>query len=84
MADMSDQPKACPVAHGGTLQGDGTRVVKLNKDATNLLEAAASGNGGVTVSSDGMVKDPETHAEAGYITLKVGTATFQIPFYATA
>lgn len=56
--------------------GDGT--------FTNLLEVAASGDGGVTVSGDGMTKDPESATEDGYITIKVGTTSYQIPIYAVA
>ena len=47
-----------------------------------FVKAVASGDGGITVSDDGMVKDPETNTEAGYIEFQVGNVTYQIPFYA--
>ena len=50
---------------------------------TNFLEVAADGDGGATLGT-GMFKDPETHEEAGYLTVKVGAVSYQIPFYATS
>jgi hypothetical protein len=49
--------------------------------ATNLLEVDASGDGGVTVSTDGMTKDPEGTVEDGYITILVGSTGYQIPIW---
>lgn len=49
-----------------------------------FLKAAASGAGGVTVGSDGMFKDPETHTEAGYILIDIAGTEYEIPFYAKA
>jgi len=54
--------------------GDGT--------FTNFLEVAATGDGGVTVGSDGMTKNPESNTEDGYITVKVGSTSYQVPIYA--
>ena len=51
---------------------------------TGFIRASASGAGGVTVSSDGMFKDPETNTEAGYIVIRVGTTDYEVPFYAKA
>jgi len=56
--------------------GDGT--------FTNFLEVAATGDGGVTVGSDGMNRDPQTHTEDGFITIKVGSTSYEIPFYVAA
>lgn len=55
-------------------KGEGTFV--------NLLEVAASGDGGVTVGLDGMDKNPQSDNEAGYVTIKAGAASYQMPFYA--
>ena len=49
---------------------------------TVFVQAVASGDGGITVSADGMTADPETAAEAGYITVKVGSTSYQVPMYA--
>lgn len=51
---------------------------------TGFLRASASGAGGVTVSSDGAFKDPQDDTEAGYITIRVGSTDYQIPFYASS
>lgn len=51
---------------------------------TGFLRAASSGAGGITVSANGMTKDPESDTEAGYITMYVGSTQYQIPFYAIA
>jgi len=49
---------------------------------TNFLEVKASGAAGMTVGADGMFRDPESHTEAGYLTIKVeGGASYEIPFY---
>ena len=80
----------CINAAGGTTArgldtvGTITSILYLRSTTTNFIEASASGKGGVTVSSDGMHRDPEDHAEAGYITIKVGTTTYQVPFYASS
>jgi len=55
--------------------GDGT--------FTNFLEVAASGDGGVTVGTT-MHKDPTTNEEAGFLTIKVGAVSYQIPFWAAS
>lgn len=49
----------------------------------NFLEVAADGDGGVTMGT-GMHRDPESHEEAGYLTIKVGAVSYQIPFYASS
>lgn len=49
-----------------------------------LIWAQASGAGGVVVSSDGMYRDPQDHAEAGYIDIYVGTTCYEVPFYASS
>ena len=51
---------------------------------TGFLRASASGAGGVIVSADGMHKDPSGDAEAGYITIRVGSTDYQVPFYASS
>jgi len=51
---------------------------------SGLIRASASGAGGVMVSADGMFKDPETDAEAGYLKIIVGSTEYQTPFYASA
>jgi len=51
---------------------------------TGLVRATASGDGGITVSADGMFKDPETDTEAGYIIVQVGSTTYQVPMYASS
>lgn len=51
---------------------------------TGLIRASASGAGGIVVSSDGMFKDPQDQAEAGYITIRVGSTDYEIPFYASS
>lgn len=61
-----------------------TSVIECNAPATNILLVGASGDAGVTVSADGMVKDPTNDAEAGYLTMVVGSTSYQIPFWATA
>lgn len=47
-----------------------------------FAQAVASGDGGITVSADGMTANPETAQEAGYITFKVGATSYQVPMYA--
>jgi len=47
-----------------------------------FAKAVASGDGGITVSSDGMTANPETDTEDGYITVQVGSTSYQIPIYA--
>lgn len=49
---------------------------------TNFLEAVASGAAGVTVSSDGMTKNPENDTEDGYLTVLCGGTSYQVPMYA--
>lgn len=61
-----------------------TSVIECNVPATNLILVGASGDGGVTVGSDGMDGDPEGDQEAGYITIVVGSTSYQVPFYATS
>ena len=36
----------------------------------------------VTVGSDGMTKNPESNTEDGYLTVKVGSTSYQVPMYA--
>ena len=48
----------------------------------NFVSFPASGNAGVTISANGMTADPETAAEAGYITIDVDGTSYQIPIYA--
>jgi hypothetical protein len=50
---------------------------------TGFLKAAASGAGGVVVGNM-TAKSPENDAEAGYISIYVGTTRYEIPFYAVA
>ena len=47
-----------------------------------FAKAVASGDGGITVSSDGMTANPETDTEDGYITVQVGSTSYQVPIYA--
>jgi hypothetical protein len=61
-----------------------TSVLDITATATNLIKVGSSGQGGVTVSGGGMVKDPLNDAEAGYITIDVGGTAYQVPIYATA
>lgn len=49
-----------------------------------FVKAVASGDGGITVGSDGMFADPETATEAGYITIDVAGTEYEIPFYASS
>ncbi len=51
---------------------------------SGFLHARTSGAGGVTVSSDGMGKDPQSDNEAGYVIIRVASTDYHIPFYATA
>lgn len=67
-------------ASAGTVTA--TSVLDINVTATNFLEITSSGQGGLTVSADGMFKDPENDAEAGYITVLVGSTSYQVPIYA--
>lgn len=60
-----------------------TSVLDIPVTATNFLKVASSGQGGLTVSAGGMVKDPLNDAEAGYITIAVGGDSYQVPIYAT-
>jgi len=50
---------------------------------TGFLKAAASGAGGVTVGAM-TAKNPENDAEAGYISIYVGSTRYEVPFYAVA
>ena len=54
----------------------------LRDGGTNFAKAVASGDGGMTVSANGMTADPETDAEAGYVTIDIGGTGYQIPIYA--
>ena len=56
----------------------------LRDGGTIYVKAVASGDGGITVSSNGMYRDPEDHTEAGYITIQVADTTYEIPFYASS
>lgn len=49
-----------------------------------LINAAASGDGGLIVSSDGMFRDPETDTEAGYIKVRINGTVYQVPIYVSA
>lgn len=48
-----------------------------------LLYVDATGSGGVVVGAM-TAKSPETDAEAGYISVRVGATRYEIPFYAVA
>ena len=50
---------------------------------TNFLEVAATGDGGVTTGTS-MHKNPTSDEEAGFLTIKVGTVSYQIPFWASS
>lgn len=68
----------------GITDGGGSAVhsVIYSADAADfLVKAAASGDAGVTVSSDGMTLDPETATESGYITVDVAGTSYQVPIY---
>jgi len=54
-----------------------------NVPCTNFLLVAATGDAGVTVGAT-MVKDPNDDDEAGFLTIVVGSTSYQIPFFATA
>jgi len=56
----------------------------LRDGGTLFAKAVASGDAGMTVSADGMTADPETAQEAGYVTIDIGGASYQIPIYAAA
>lgn len=59
-------------------------VVKgVYKDWDSLVRFSASG-GACTVSAGGMFKDPLNDQEAGYVTIYVGSTSYQIPIYATS
>lgn len=51
---------------------------------TGFMRASASGAGGLVVGADGMFKDPEDDAEAGYLKVRVGSTDYQIPVYASS
>ena len=64
-------------------EADADHSLLYTRDAMDhLVTVAASGDGGVTVSANGMTADPETDAEAGFVSIQVGTTVYQIPFYA--
>lgn len=73
------------VLHGQSTDGGGTTPTHsflYTEDAMDhMIKVAASGDGGVVVSADGMTADPETAAEAGYISIAVGATGYQIPIY---
>ena len=57
--------------------------VLYSEDAFDfLVKALASGDGGLTVSADGMTADPETATEAGYVSVDIAGTGYQIPIYA--
>lgn len=64
------------------LNGNGTSLIFTKDSATNFVDVDNSGNGGFTVSNDGMTADPETGTEDGYITIRIGGNTYQVPIYA--
>ena len=81
------------VVHGmNAMHGTCTKGVFLlnvdvaggNLDWTGFARASATGAGGIVVSSDGMFKDPEDDAEAGYVKWYVGTTKYEMPFYASS
>jgi len=69
---------------GGATDGGGSARHNLlySADAMdNFAEAAASGDGGMTASVNGMTKNPESDTEDGFITLRVNGTQVQCPFY---
>lgn len=63
--------------------GSGFHTFLYSEAASDaLLTVSATGRGGVTVSADGMTANPETDQEAGYVAIKVGGTSYQIPIYA--
>lgn len=64
----------------------GTTDKSLLFDASGAgsIVASESGAFGVTVSTNGMFKDPETAPEDGYIKVFVGATEYQVPFYASS
>lgn len=72
---------------GGATDGGGSARHNLlySADAMDAFaEAAASGDAGLTVSADGMFKDPEADTEAGYGTIRINGTDYQFPLYASA
>ena len=63
-------------------QWDASADVVVRDGGSALVKAVASGDAGITVSADGMTADPETAQEAVYITVLVGSTSYQIPIYA--
>lgn len=72
--------------HGATAgvfwRWDESADTVLRDGGTLFAKAVASGDGGMTVSADGMTADPETDTEAGYIAVDIGGTGYQIPIYA--
>ncbi len=57
-------------------------LLGVSGNMASFMEVKASGNGGFTVSSDGMTKNPESDTEDAYLTITVeGGASYQIPAY---
>ena len=70
---------------GAATDGGGTttHAMLYSADAMDAFAIAdASGDMGITVSADGMTKNPESDTEDGYITIKAGGTTYQVPIYA--
>lgn len=75
---------AAYVVDAGDLVGTVTSIFNLGAvTATNLFEVDADGDGAFTLGT-GMVKDPESDQEAGFITILIGSTGYEIPFYAKA
>jgi hypothetical protein len=81
-------PMACYRAkndvHGTVTNGVFVNFIEAagdNKAWTGFVYANVNGAGGFVVANDGMTDSPQTNAEAGYVTIKVGSGTYQMPFY---
>ena len=60
------------------------RTAGGGKGWDGFVNVQASGDAGFVVCSDGMFRDPESHTEAGYITVTIAGTDYEIPIYASS
>ncbi len=60
------------------------RTAGGGKGWDGFVNVQASGDAGFTTSSDGMFRDPESHTEAGFVTITVAGTDFELPYYASS
>lgn len=70
---------------GAFLRWDETNDrLEVDGGQSELIRFVADGDGGVTVTNDGMNANPQTDTEDAFITVVVNATSYEIPLYAAA